>query len=163
LCELIADGSFLVVCAANPHDPFVFGVPVGYRFPAGSPHHLKASLSWLKPEQQAAALDEWTPVRYSSRAIVDRAEMQADLRATRLRGYASSHGEFVEGFRTVALPIFNRDGNVFLVLSSFGRDEQFASHEAEVGAELVRTIGDIHFAIDGRPPVDFPRGSTGLA
>jgi DNA-binding IclR family transcriptional regulator len=157
LCELITDGSFLVVCAANHLDPFVFGVPVGYRFPASSPHHFKASLAWLRAEQQAAALDAWVPVRYSSRTIVDRADMQADLRATRLRGFASSLGEFVEGFRTLALPIFNRDGNVFLVMSAFGREEQFAAHEAEVGAELVRTIGEIHFAIDGRPPVDFPR------
>ena len=157
LCEIIADGSFLVVCAANHLDPFVFGVPVGYRFPASSPHHFKASLAWLATEQQQAAIEAWKPVRYSDRTIVDRGEMQAELRATRQRGYATSHGEFVEGFQTLALPIFNRDGNVFLVISAFGREEQFASHEREVAAALIRVVGEIHLTIDGRPPVDFPR------
>lgn len=155
LCEIIADGSFLVVCAANHLDPFVFGVPVGYQFPASSPHHVKASLAWLGPEQQQLALAAWVPVRYSEQTIVDRAEMLTELRATRQRGYAVSHGEFVEGFRTLALPVFNRDGNVFLVISAFGRDEQFASHQETVAAELIRTVGEIHMAIDGRPPVDF--------
>jgi DNA-binding IclR family transcriptional regulator len=157
LCEIIADGSFLVVSAANHLDPFVFGVPVGYRFSASSPHHFKASLAWLRPEQQAAILDRWVPVRYSSSTVVDRAEMQAELRVTRQRGYATSLGEFVEGFRSLALPIFNRDGDVFLILSAFGREEQFASHEVEVAKQLILSVGEIHLAIDGRPPVDFPR------
>ena len=112
---MISGGSFLVVCAANHLDPFVFGVPVGYCFPASSPHHFKASLAWLRAGQQKVALESWLPVRYSSHTAVDRDEMRAELRATRARGYARSFGEFVEGFRTLALPIFNRDGNVFLV------------------------------------------------
>ena len=157
LCEVIADGSFLVVTAANHLDPFVFGVPVGYRFPAGSPHHFKAATAWLSPEQQAAALDAWVPVRYSSVTVTDRATLEGDLRETRRRGYARSLGEFVEGFRSLALPIFNREGNVFLVLSAFGREEQAAAHEAEIAAALIAQANAIHLAIDGRPPVDFPR------
>lgn len=157
LCEIIADNSFLVVCAANHLDPFVFGVPVGYQFPPSSPHHFKASVAWLGQEQQQSALASWVPIRYSDVTIVDRGEMLAELRVTRQRGYAISHGEFVEGFRTLALPVFNRDGNVFLVISAFGRDEQFASHEKAVAGELIRVVDEIHVTIDGRPPVDFPR------
>jgi DNA-binding IclR family transcriptional regulator len=157
LCEIIADNSFLVVDVANYLDPFVFGVPVGYRFPAGSPHHLKASLAWLKPERQTAMLDAWIPVRFSSTTITDREAMEAELRATRLRGYARSLGEFVEGFRTLALPIFNRDGNVFLVMSTFGRERRLAPRESEVAAALIKKVAEIHLAIDGRPPVGFPR------
>jgi DNA-binding IclR family transcriptional regulator len=157
LCEIIADSSFLVVCAANHLDPLVFGVPIGYRFPAGSPHHFKASLAWLKAEDQTPAFESWTPVRYTGTTIVDRLEMLAELGATRVRGYARSRGEYVEGFRSLALPIFNREGNVFLILSVFGREEQLAQHESEVAAALINKVAEIHLAIDGRPPVDFPR------
>ena len=157
LCEIITDGSFLVVCAANNLDPFVYGVPVGYRFPAASPHHLKASLAWLRPEQQALALDTWAPVRFTSHTITDRTALATELRITRQRGYARSLGEFVEGFRTIALPIFNRDGSPFLVLSAFGREEQVAPRESEIATALIAKVEEIHLAIDGRLPVDFPR------
>jgi DNA-binding IclR family transcriptional regulator len=157
LCEVIADGSFLVVCVANNFDPFVYGVPIGYRFPAASPHHLKAALAWLRPEQQAAALEAWVPVRFTSHTITERAALAGELRITRQRGYARSLGEFVEGFRTIALPVFNRDGNAFLVLSAFGREEQIAPREAEIATALVAKVEEIHLAIDARLPVDFPR------
>lgn len=157
LCEVLDDGTYLVVGVANEVMPTVYGAPVGYRFPKTAAHCLKATLAWLPLDAQALALEGWTPVRYSSSTIIDRAEMMADLKITRTRGFAISHGEFVEGFETLSLPIFNRDGNVFLVLSAFGREERMPPHEAEVGRQLIRTVSQIHLAIDGRPPVDFPR------
>jgi len=160
LCEVIADGSFLVVCTANHLDPFVYSVPVGYRFPPGTPPHFKASLAWLPSEQRGVALDAWTPVRYSTVSVTDRAAMELELRKTRASGYAESSGEFVEGFHTFAVPIFNREGNVFLVLSVFGREEQIRPHETAAINALLEAAALIHLAIDGRPPVDFPRRNT---
>jgi len=96
-------------------------------------------------------------VRHTRASIVDRAEMAQDIAASRARGYATSRGEFVDGFTTLALPIFDRAGEVVLIVSCAGRSEGFATGEPRVARLLIGCAQEIHVAIDGRPPVDFPR------
>ena len=105
LSEPIADGSFLVVQTANTADPFVFNISVGFRYPAGSPPHMKAELAWLSREAQEKMLERWKPVRYTNATITDRDEMLRELALIRKRGYARSVGEFTEGFTTLVVPI----------------------------------------------------------
>lgn len=157
VCEPVADGSFLVVHTVATPEPFVSSVPVGYRFPRTIAAQLKAMLAWLPDKERAAALENWRPVRHTRTTIVDPARMLEDLRETRRRGYARSLGEFVEGFTTVALPVYDRAGDIVLVVSCAGLTEGFAAREPGAAAALVRCVNAIHAAIDGRPPVDFPR------
>ena len=88
---------------------------------------------------------------------MDKATLRADLAACRKRGYARSAGEYVEGFTTVALPVFNREGRVFLIVRIGSAAESINPREAEVGNALAAAVAEIHTLIDGRPPVDFPR------
>jgi DNA-binding IclR family transcriptional regulator len=88
---------------------------------------------------------------------MDRAEMARDLAVARTRGYAASRGEFVDGFTTLALPIFDRAGEVVMVISCAARADGFERREAKVARALAGCAQEIHVAIDGRPPVDFPR------
>ncbi len=157
VCEAIADGSFLVVHTAHYPDPSVYMAPVGYRFPPSVAAQFKARLAWLGPAQQAAALEAWKPVRHTRTTIMDRGEMARDLAAARARGYAASRGEFVDGFTTLALPIFDRAGEVVMVISCAARADGFDRRETKVARALAGCAQDIHVAIDGRPPVDFPR------
>jgi DNA-binding IclR family transcriptional regulator len=157
VCEAIADGSFLVVHTAHYPDPSVYMAPVGYRFPPTAAAQFKARLAWLGPAQQAAALDAWKPVRHTRTTIVERGSMARDLAASRARGYAASRGEFVDGFVTLALPIFDRAGEVAMIVSCAARAEGFERREAQVARALAGCAQEIHVAIDGRPPVDFPR------
>jgi DNA-binding IclR family transcriptional regulator len=157
VCEALGDGSFLVVHTAHHPDPSVYMAPVGYRFPPTAAAQFKARLAWLGPAQQAAALDIWKPVRHTRTTIVDRAEMARDLAAARARGYAASRGEFVDGFVTLSLPIFDRAGEVVMIVSCAGRAEGFDRRETRAARALAGCAQEIHVAIDGRPPVDFPR------
>ena len=157
VCEAIGDGSFLVVHTAHYPDPSVYMAPVGYRFPPTAAAQFKARLAWLGPAQQAAALDAWKPFRHTRTTILDRGEMARDLAASRARGYAASRGEFVDGFVTLALPIFDRAGEVVMVVSCAARSEGFDRRETKVARALAGCAQEIHVAIDGRPPVDFPR------
>lgn len=157
VCEALADGSFLVVHTAQHGDGGMYLAPVGYRFPATVAAQFKARLAWLSKPQQEAALAAWAPVRHTRASIVDRAEMAQDIAASRARGYATSRGEFVDGFTTLALPIFDRAGEVVLIVSCAGRSEGFATGEPRVARLLIGCAQEIHVAIDGRPPVDFPR------
>jgi DNA-binding IclR family transcriptional regulator len=157
VCEPIADGSFLVVLTVRQADPYISSVPAGYRFPPSTAAQFKAMHAWLAPAQQRIALDAWRPVRHTKTTIVERAAMADDLAQSRARGYARSEGEYVEGFTTVALPVFDRAGEVVLIISCAGRSDGFAAHEARAVKALAARVKEIHARIDGRPPVDFPR------
>jgi DNA-binding IclR family transcriptional regulator len=156
LAEPIADGSYLIVHTTKFPDLSMLNAPVGYRFPPGTAAQMKAKLAWLSPAEQEAELAKWTPVRHSKTSIMDRAAMVEDLAACRERGYARSAGEYVEGFTTVALPVFNREGKVFLILSVGSSALSIDPRERQVAHAIVRTVAKIHSMLDGRPPFDFP-------
>jgi DNA-binding IclR family transcriptional regulator len=157
LSEPIADGTFLVVLTTKQSDASMLSVPVGYKFPPGTPVQTKAMLAWIDAAAQEVALEAWHPVRFTNMTITDRPRLREALRQTRRDGFARSDGEFVEGFTTLALPIFNRSGDVFAVLSLAGPEDDFRAREAKAAQELIATVARIHAKIDGRPPVDFPR------
>ena len=156
MTEPIGDGSFLAVLTAKRPDVLVFNIAVGFRFPVGSPPHMKAALAWLSADARETMLQRWEPVRYTRSTITTVPAMRQELTATRERGYARSAGEFTEGFITVLLPIFDRRGDVFMILQSAGTTEALGPCEAEIGHQLQHCVNRIHRAIDGRPPVDFP-------
>lgn len=157
VCEPIADGSFLVVHTAHYPDPSVSAAPIGYRFPPTAAPQFKAKLAWVAAAQRDAALATWKPVRHTRTTITDRAEMERDLAATRRRGHARSNGEFVEGFTTLSLPIFDRAGDVVLIVGCAARSGTIEDREATIARALARAVNAIHGQIDGRPPIDFIR------
>jgi DNA-binding IclR family transcriptional regulator len=155
--EPIADGSFMVVLTANSADPFVFNVAVGFRYPAGSPPHMKAALAWLPKAAQEEALKRWTPVRYTKATITDRDAMLHELATIRRRGYARSDGEFTEGFTTIVMPIFNHVGEPFLLLQCAGVEQTIKPREAQIAKAMVTSVASIHDELGSRTPSDFPR------
>jgi DNA-binding IclR family transcriptional regulator len=157
VCEPIADGAFLVVHTAHYPDPSVSAAPVGYRFPPTAAPQFKARLAWLAGGQRDAALAAWKPVRHTPTTIVDRGAMERDLAESRRRGWVRSSGEFVEGFTTLALPIFDRAGDVVLIASCAARSGEIESREPEIARALAHVVHLVHGEIDGRPPIDFPR------
>lgn len=157
LCEPLADGSFLVVHTAHYPDPSISAAPIGYRFPPTAAPQFKAKLGWLAARQREDELASWKPVRHTRTTIMERAEMERDLAATRQRGYVRSNGEFVEGFTTLSLPIFDRAGDVVLIVGCAARSGTIENREADIARALARAVNDIHGRIDGRPPIDFAR------
>jgi DNA-binding IclR family transcriptional regulator len=156
LSEPLADGSFLIVHSSPDTDAYIFQAPVGYRFPPGTAALFKARLAWLPKPELDETLSHWSPVAHSRNTIMDSAAMREELRVSRQRGYAISVGEYVEGFDTVALPIFDREGYIILIVAISGIAGEVAARLPEVVAALVATSASIHLEIDGRPPVDYP-------
>lgn len=156
MAEPLADGSFLIVHSSDESDVSSFRAPVGYRFPPGTAALFKARLAWLPPAEMEKALSEWVPVQHSRNSIMDRDRMREELAASRQRGYTLSLGEYIEGFNTVALPIFDREGNTMLILAISGIEAEHEKRRGEIVAALVAAASSIHLVVDGRPPVDFP-------
>lgn len=158
LCEPIADGSFLIVHTTAEADPFVLHAPVGYRFPPGTAAMFKARVAWLSGPELELMLRQWTPTPHSRSTIIDKPTMRDDLLRSRTRGYARSAGEYIEGFTTLALPLFNREGEVIFVIGIAGLEDQLDAQESRVVKTMARMTSQIHRMLDGRPPVDYPTG-----
>lgn len=75
----------------------------------------KVYLAW-----GAAALPPGRLERLAPRTLVDRHVLERDLRATRVRGYATAVDELEPGLWAVAAPIFARGGDVIASLSITG-------------------------------------------
>ena len=156
LCEPIADGSFLIVHTTADADPFVLHAPVGYRFPPGTAAMFKARVAWLPRPELEVVLTQWTPTPHSRATIMDKPTMREDLSRSRIRGYARSAGEYIEGFTTLAMPLFNREGKVIFIIGVAGLEGLLDPQESRVVRSLVKITSQVHRMIDGRPPVDYP-------
>jgi DNA-binding IclR family transcriptional regulator len=84
---------------------------VGGRLPVHSTAIGKAILAFLPPERVRTTLDAVTFEGYTRRTLRTRADLEADLAATKKRGYALSDQEHFEGYRAVAAPVFDSFGH----------------------------------------------------
>ena len=160
LCEPITDGSFLIVHTTATADPFVLQAPVGYRFPPGTAAMFKALASWLPNSELEFMISKWKPIRHSRSSIMDKQTMREELQRCRNRGYARSAGEYIEGFTTLSLPIFSREGEVIFVIGVAGIEGLIEDKESNIVKVMTKMTSKVHRLIDGRPPVDYPTSQS---
>jgi IclR family acetate operon transcriptional repressor len=93
----------------------------------GPPHACvlgKVFLAW-----GAMSIDDLPPEpyqRFTPSTITTRAALEADIQATRARGYSLLDDERLEGVRAVAVPVWTRDGTLTAALSCYGPGERFS-------------------------------------
>jgi DNA-binding IclR family transcriptional regulator len=150
------DDTFIVVEKLNAPQAMEVSFPIGHHFPRDSTGHLRAYLAWQSPEKIDRWMQEWRPIRYTSATLLTEAEVRAEIAATRKRGYARSVGELTEGLMALAMPIFDRFGEVIYIFSCSGLLANVAPREEAIGQEMIQTAIDINQAIQGRAPPGFP-------
>ena len=101
-------------------------------------------------------MQDWYPVAYTESTVMDAASLRAEIGATRRRGYARSVGEFTEGLMALALPIFDRSGQVAYLFNISSLVNTLLPREQDVAREMQRTAAQIHRALAARVPPDFP-------
>lgn len=151
-----ADDSFICVDKLNAPQAMEVSFPLGHHFPRDSTAHLRAYLAWQSPDKIDRWMRDWQPVRYTSATLLTEEEVRAEIAATRKRGYARSVGELTEGLMALAMPIFDRYGEVIYIFSCSGLLATVAPREETIGQEMIRTAMDISRAIQGRLPPGFP-------
>jgi len=150
-----ADGGYLVVDKVDGLAFLEVSAQVGQRFPPEAPAQARARLAWLAPARRASEVSQWLALPGARAAGWTARRLEAELAATRMRGYARSRGEFFEGVMGLGLPIFGSDGNVALVLQCTGLIRALEPEEARVARAMWEAVADMHTAIGGRPPDDF--------
>jgi DNA-binding IclR family transcriptional regulator len=132
-------------------------LPIGHRYPRDAAAHMRAYVAWQPEERLAAWFETWRPIAYTSLSLVTPEAVRCEIAATRLRGYARSAGEFTDGLMALALPIFDRDGEVAFVVSCASLMTMVEPIEEQVASEMIRAVVDIHRATLARPPAGFHR------
>lgn len=137
LTRIEPDGTFIAIDKAEEASELLVSVPIGHRFPPDAPAQMRARLAWSDARTRRAALDRWRPVAHTARTIVDRRALQAEIAATRARGYSISRAEFTAGVMTVAAPVLDAGGQPVFVLQCPGVEPDVAAREGEIAAALL--------------------------
>lgn len=156
LSQPLADDTFVVVDKFNIPDVMEVSFPIGHRFSRNACAQMRAYLAWQSQERIERWFEGWQPVCYTERTLVDADQIRTEIKATRERGYARSIGEFTEGLMVIALPIFNRDGEVAFVFNCSSFIPVIEKCELAVAREMVRTMTEIHRSLGARTPPDLP-------
>ncbi|WP_443027374.1 IclR family transcriptional regulator domain-containing protein [Sphingomonas sp. LR61] len=96
----------------------------------------RALLAFLAAGEQHAVVDELLATPDLPYAVPPRSELQAELEATRTRGYARSDQDVTIGIAAFGSPVFNHRGELVAAVSISGLRERLVDRESEL-AELV--------------------------
>jgi IclR family acetate operon transcriptional repressor len=94
--------------------------PVGYRLPASRTSSGKVLLAALAPDELDRRLADWHPTEVTSRTILTRDRLLAELARVVGRGFAVNDEEGHPGVVSVAAPIRGWDGEVIAAMSVVG-------------------------------------------
>jgi DNA-binding IclR family transcriptional regulator len=144
---------FMIVAKAESRERVKITLDVGEHVPALGGSHGKALLAWQSPERVEELIARLGLPLHTPRSISSAEEFKRALQRTRKIGYAEGYGEFVLGVNSVAAPVFDRNGDVVLILKTLGPSEMLHRRRmAELG-RLVRTAAEtITAKIGGRYP-----------
>ena len=85
-------------------------------------------------------------IAFTDRTITDRNKLLEELKTTKQRGYAVDNMEHEFGIKCVALPIFDKNGQIYAAMSISGVAEHFTDKKIEdwalLGSKYVRDIHD---------------------
>ncbi len=119
-------------------------VPLGVRHRIVYGATGKAALAFLPAERIERILSRTPLRRLAAGTLVARADLEAELRRTRARGYAIGVQEEVPNVAGVAGPIFDHAGEVAAVLTVTGPLQRFrAAARAEAGPHVVAAARQI--------------------
>jgi IclR family acetate operon transcriptional repressor len=120
ILAILDRGEVTYVRRVRSASPLAMDLPVGLRSPAHATALGKAMLAYLPEAEVESIIASRELVRLTARTITDPVALRAQLAAIRELGYAVDDGEFGEGVRCVAVPIFDRRKSVIAGLAVSG-------------------------------------------
>ena len=115
----VLDGFEIVyVARAATKRIMTISLSVGTRLPAYATSMGRVLLAALSDDQLDAYLDAAMLAPLTERTIVDRNQLRAELRRTRIRGWCVVDQELEHGVRSVAVPVHDASGRVVAAVNT---------------------------------------------
>lgn len=114
---------------------------IGHRMPANATASGKAILAYSAPEVVERALSRKLRA-LTDKSLVTRADLLADLRLIKERGYACSLGETQIGIASIAVPFFGADGEPAGAISIVGPSSSITRGRLKGLAQLLHEGAD---------------------
>lgn len=128
---LLQDDDAIIVARSTGRRSLSTGLGIGSRLPAHCSALGRVWLASLPPDEAASRISRMPRGKLTPHTVDDSAELLAIVRRCRLQGHASSDGELEVGVRSVAVPVFDRDGKVIAAMSIAVRAERMALSELQ--------------------------------
>jgi len=149
---VMSDGEAVFIAQAPCRELMRMDVKLGARAPVHASGVGKAMLAAL-PERE---LDTALPTnlsRYTEHTLTARAELFAELAASRRRSFAIDDEEHAVGLRCVAAAIHDEHGRPWAALSLAGPTSRFTRERIATLGALVRDAArEVSLALGGEPP-----------
>ncbi len=154
-CRLGDEG--VVIDTAPGTQPFIIAVHPGTRFPLHNTAPGKALLAFA--EDREALVRRLKLTRLTARTITDRRALAREIDRVMERGYATDDGEFHDGIRCVAAPVFDSGKNPAGVLWTVAPAvrlprmlfKRLGRAFVRRAAEISRRLGGLHDSGDKNP------------
>jgi len=131
----VFDAGFAVyVDKVDSSHPLKAMTTIGSRLPATAISTGKALLAWAPSEALDMAFAHVK--RYTPATLMRRKDIEADLAATRERGYSINRGEFRPGVAGIAVPVRDRSGGVVAAIGIWGAEANILGTRREELAHL---------------------------
>ena len=117
------------VARTNPQRIMTTNLAIGSRLPAHATAMGHVLLAYLPPPALEAYLANAPLSALTDRTITDTAALRRELQTVRHQGWAENDGESEKGVRTVAVPIFDRSGDVVAAINLAGHASRVTMRE----------------------------------
>jgi DNA-binding IclR family transcriptional regulator len=152
---------FIIVAKSEISKNVKVTLDIGQYFPVLGGAQGGAFLAWQPPQRVDEAIARLGLPKHTAKSITNVELFKQRLKRTRRLGYAVSCGEYMIGVNSVAAPIFDRSGEVVLILKTLGTSEALNERKmAELGRLVRKTAETITLKIGGHYPDD-AKGSSG--
>jgi DNA-binding IclR family transcriptional regulator len=132
----------LVTLNVTPRHAQVLARQIGPRVVAYCSAVGRVLLAHLDPEARTAYFDQVDCIRFTPRTIVNRAELEDQLRQTLVRGYAINNQELAMGYASLASGIFAREGGLAAAISLTGPPDDVLGENWETIVHQLRSTAD---------------------
>lgn len=115
---------------------------VGCRLPVHCTSQGKLFLAYMPDQERDHLLSRTELTVYTDHTITTESDLRRELLEIRAKGYAIENGEYKTGLRSVAAPIFDRDGRVRYAIGIIGMFRQIESEKFANAALVVRETAE---------------------
>lgn len=122
-------GEIITLDRADNRTGLQTSAEMGCRLPIHCTSQGKLFLAYMNEQDQQNILKKTELREYTNHTITTLPALQKEFVQIRLQGYAIENGEYKKGLRSVAAPIFDRDGKVRYAIGIIGMFRQIESEQ----------------------------------